>query len=139
MKRNLLYLIRTTRPLMKPGVWYKLSGKARMDMINGCGARESWYSFVIPDAIGSVDIYPACAVHDVCYGTGYPKIKSDAMFLYNMVLLITRMAPKYIWLFYILIALIYYMAVATFGDHFYHKKTGKKRIKPERRRSNGRA
>jgi hypothetical protein len=124
---------------MKPEVWYKLSGKARMDMINGCGARDSWYSFAIPDAIGSVDIYPACAVHDVCYGTGYPKIKSDAMFFYNMVLLITGTTSKCLWLPCVMIALIYYMAVAIFGDHFYHKKTGKKRIKSKGLRSNGRA
>lgn len=139
MDRGEGYIAKTTGGLMRPPVWHRLSGRERISMINGCGGSGAWYNFAIPNNIGTIDIYPACAVHDVCYATGYLKIKSDAMFLYNMVILITGKAPKLVWVLYIGIAILYYLAVALFGDHFYYKKTGKKRLKRKGNVKYGRA
>ncbi len=124
------------KTLMKPPVWDKMSGKERMDCINGCGGQGAWYNVFVPDHIGIVDVYPACGIHDVCYATGYPKIRSDAMLLYNLILLCC-VGPKYLWVLRCLLAIVFYLAVAMFGGYFYERKTGRKRQKPQRGRGHG--
>ena len=113
--------------LLAPPAWNKLSARERSKLINGCGGAGAWASFFIPNHVWGVDVYPACARHDVAYATGFPKAQADLMLLYNLVALCSCQS-KWLLPLRIVRCCTYYLAVTMFGMRFYGRKVADKEL-----------
>lgn len=107
--------------LLAPPAWNRLKPRQRNKLINGCGGAGSLSRWLVPNHVWGVDVYPACARHDVAYATGFPKTQADLMFLYNLVALCSE-ASKWLLPLRIIRCCTYYMAVVAFGRKFWGKK-----------------
>lgn len=119
--------------LLAPPAWDRLTLHERARLVNGCGGAGSWTRWLVPDAIWGIDIFPACARHDVAYATGYPKAQADLMLLYNLVALCSA-GSRWLLPLRLVRCCTYYLAVAMFGRRFYGRKIA---LKSLRRRARG--
>lgn len=116
--------------LMEPPAWHRLTGAQRERLVNGCGGAGSLSALLVPNHIWGVDVYPACARHDVAYATGYPKGRADLMLLYNLVALCSERS-KWLLPLRLIRCCTYYLAVVAFGRRFWGRKAaGKARRAP---------
>lgn len=111
--------------LLCPPAWHRLTPRQRAKLINGCGGAGAWASLLIPNSVWGVDVFPACARHDVAYATGFPKTQADLMLLYNLVALCAERS-KWLLPLRLVRCCTYYLAVVAFGRRFYGRKVARR-------------
>lgn len=114
--------------LLAPPAWSRLKPHERSRLINGCGGAGTWTRWLVPDSIWGIDVYPACARHDVAYATGCPKSRADIMLLCNLLILCGR-GSRWLLPLRALRCLTYYLAVTFFGRRFYGRKLAHKQLR----------
>ena len=96
---------------------------------NGCGD-EATYK-IVPDKILGLDIFPACQIHDYMYETAKPeqekKNLADRIFWENLQTIIDRYGGILRKL-RLIIAAIYFFAVANFGQKAFWNNKIKERV-----------
>ena len=110
--------------LYAPKEYWEASKEEREDNCNGCGS-ELGLSRLIPESILGLKIKPVCCKHDWMYVFGKTlgdKLFADAMFIYNLTVLILR-GSKWLVIPRLLIASNYYIGVVVAGnDSFFVNK-----------------
>ena len=111
-----------------PKGYKDLSEQDRARIVNGCGPR-GWIEPLVPDKIFSIDLTPACDIHDYEYHmamTTDDLKRANRRFLKNMVIIIKSTMPEHHnkWNRKVLygIAHQYYWAVVMWGPVFWKPK-----------------
>lgn len=96
--------------------------RSEVDKIaNGCGAASARFDLV-PDTMWGLDISASCAIHDIDYHfKRIPRDMADAIFLANLVILISR-ASKWLFIPRLVRACEYYLGVRLGGASSYEAK-----------------
>ena len=103
---------------------FKPKGYVQKEDCNGCGT--GWSASLVPNTIYTLDIKPACCIHDFMYEIGQTiedKEEADRVFLNNMIRIVN--AKKSWWFPHFLArsrALNYYNAVTNFGGEAFWKE-----------------
>lgn len=107
-----------------------------------CGTNDgrwSWLTVFVPESIHGVEIFPACAMHDLRYARGgseQDKLKADRLFLNDLLTLVNKGAEEEDISGIELRsrhrqAFGYYVAVDTFGDAAFNIIEGKQNTQLE--------
>jgi len=94
--------------------------------LNGCGPKNRWMNYLIPDAVFGLHLEESCYQHDLNYMVGHTeadRVKADWQFL-ESIQGRARAKTAGVWILlrpvYLLVAWVYYRAVRWFGRPSFH-------------------
>jgi hypothetical protein len=104
--------------LICPSPYLEMPRSEVAKIANGCGAASARFDLV-PNTMWGLDISPACDCHDLDYHfKRVPRDMADAIFLANLVILISR-ASKWLLIPRLVRACSYYLGVRIGGEASY--------------------